>query len=391
MLHEKVNQAHQILQEKNIDMWLTFVRETETSRDPCLDLILGTNCTWQSAFIITRCGKTIAIIGSLDYERIRLTGLYRDIRKYVGGIKAELLSVLKNLKPRNIAINISKDDYMADGLTYGMYEMLQEYTRGTEYHDCFISSQNIIAALRGRKTPAEIARLKAAIQLTEEIYSEVTKFIQPDLTELDIAQHILSLVEKNQVATAWEEETCPAVFTGPDTPGAHAEPTNRKIEKGHVLNIDFGIKKEHYCSDIQRTWYVLRDGETQAPTAVRQGFNTIVEAIQLAKNAIKPGLPGWQIDKIARDHIVSKGYPEYPHALGHQVGRSTHDGAGLLGPRWERYGKVINLPIEVGQVYTLEPRLPIEGYGVATAEEMIVITEKGAEWLSHPQRELFII
>jgi Xaa-Pro aminopeptidase len=391
MLHEKVSQAHKILQEKNIDMWLTFVRETEASRDPCLDLILGTNCTWQSAFIITRCGKTVAIIGSLDYERIRLTGLYCDIRKYISGIKAELLSVLSSLKPRNIAINISKDDCMADGLTYGMYELLREYTQGTEYHDRFISSQDIIAALRGRKTPAEISRLKAAIQLTEKIYSKVTKFIQPGLTELDVAQYILSLVKKNEVATAWEEETCPAVFTGPDTAGAHAEPTNRKIVKGHVLNIDFGVKKEDYCSDIQRTWYVLRDGETQAPAAVRRGFNTIVDAIQLAKDAIKPGLPGWQIDQIARDYIVSKGYPEYPHALGHQVGRSTHDGAGLLGPRWERYGNVINLPIEVGQVYTLEPRLPIEGYGVATAEEMIVITKKGAEWLSHPQKELFII
>lgn len=391
MLHEKINQAHKILQEKNIDMWLTFVRETEATRDPCLDLILGTNCTWQSVFILTRCGKTIAIIGSLDYERIRLTGLYHDIRQYVGSIKAELLSVLNSLKPRNIAINISKNDYMADGLTYGMYELLREYTLGTAFYDRFISSQDIIAALRGGKTPAEISRIKAAIQMTEAIYSEVTKFIQPGLTELDVAQHILSLVKKNKVTTAWEEKTCPAVFTGPETAGAHAEPTNRKIEKGHVLNIDFGVKKEEYCSDIQRTWYFLQNGETQAPAAVLKGFNTIVTAIQLAKDAIKPGMPGWQIDKIARDYIVSKGYPEYPHGLGHQVGRSTHDGAGMLGPRWERYGNTTSLPIEIGQVYTLEPRLPIAGYGVATAEEMIVITENGAEWLSHPQKELFII
>ncbi|MCK9484799.1 MAG: M24 family metallopeptidase, partial [Candidatus Marinimicrobia bacterium] len=74
---------------------------------------------------------------------------------------------------------------------------------------------------------------------------------------------------------------------------------------------------------------------------------------------------------------------------GHQVGRSTHDGAGMLGPRWERYGDTVFLPLEVGQVYTIEPRLPIEGYGVATVEEMVVITPNGCKYLSHPQSRLF--
>jgi hypothetical protein len=337
MLQEKINQAIQILGKKDVDMWLTFVRETEAAYDPCLDLILGTNCTWQSAFIITRCGKTIAIVGSLDHERIHLTRLYQDIRKYIGSFKEEFLSVLNELSPRNIAINTSKSDYMSDGLTHGMYQLLKEYTSNTEDHDRFISSQEIVSA------------------------------------------------------TAWEENSCPAVFTGPDTAGAHADPTDRKIKKGHVLNIDFGVKKDEYCSDIQRTWYFLKDGETQAPAEIQKGFNTIIDAVQMAKDAIKPGKLGWEIDAVARDHIVSKGYPEYPHGLGHQVGRSTHDGAGLLGPRWERYRNTPYLPIEVGQVFTIEPRLPIEGYGVATVEEMIVVTKDGCEWLSHPQKEIFLI
>ncbi|MCD6440834.1 MAG: aminopeptidase P family protein [Candidatus Marinimicrobia bacterium] len=391
MLQEKIDQAVRILAEKEVDMWLTFVRETEATYDPCLDLILGTNCTWQSAFIITRCGKTIAIVGSLDIERISLTGLYKDLRKYVGGFKSEFIKVLQELTPRSIAINTSKNDYMSDGLTHGMYELLKDYTQGTDYHDRFISSQEIVSALRGRKTPAELVRIKSAIQLTEEIYAQVSKYMQPGLSEKDVAKYILKLVQENNVTTAWEENSCPAVFTGPDTAGAHADPTDRRIQKGHVLNIDFGVKKDEYCSDIQRTWYFLRDGETEAPAAVLHGFNTIIEAVQMAKGAIKPGKLGWEIDAVARDYIISKGYPEYPHGLGHQVGRSTHDGAGLLGPRWERYGNTPNIPIEVGQVYTIEPRLSIEGYGVATVEEMIVVTENGCEWLSHPQKEIFLI
>jgi Xaa-Pro aminopeptidase len=391
MLKEKVKQAVNILNEKNIDMWLTFVRETEASYDPCLNLILGTNVTWQSAFIITRSGKTIAIVGSLDYERVHLTGLYDDIRKYIGSFKDELIKVLAEIKPQKIALNTSKNDYMSDGLTHGMYELLMDFTAGTEFENRFVSSEEIVSALRGRKTKTEIARIKAAIQLTEDIYAQVSDFMQPGKSELDVASFILQKVAENGVETAWEENSCPAVFTGPNTAGAHADPTERIIQKGHVLNIDFGVKKDEYCSDIQRTWYFLRDGETSAPPEVLRGFNTIIESVQLAKEAIRPGMLGWEIDKIARDYIVSKGYPEYPHGLGHQVGRSTHDGAGMLGPRWERYGNVPYLPIEVGQVYTIEPRLPIEGYGVATVEEMIVVTEDGCEWLSHPQKEIFLI
>ncbi|MGC9363084.1 MAG: M24 family metallopeptidase [Fidelibacterota bacterium] len=391
MLQEKIQQAVDILEEKQIDMWLTFVRETEAIADPCLDLTLGTNVTWQSAFIITRSGKTIAIVGSLDHERVRLTGLYRDIRKYVGGLKDELLTVLNDLNPQTIAINTSKNDYMADGLTHGMYELLMDMTASTKFSDRFVSSEEIVATLRGRKTKTEIERIKAAIQLTENIYAQVSEYMQPGMRELDVARFILDKVAEHGVTTAWEQSSCPAVFTGPDSAGAHADPTERIIQKGHVLNIDFGVKKDEYCSDIQRTWYFLRDSEKEAPAEVLRGFNTIIESVQMAKDAIRPGLMGWEIDKIARDYIISRGYPEFPHGLGHQVGRSTHDGAGMLGPRWERYGDVPYLPIEEGQVYTIEPRLPIEGYGVATVEEMIVVTEDGCEWLSHPQKEIFLV
>jgi len=390
MFKEKIAQAVGILEEKNIDMWLTFVRESEVIRVPCLDLILGANCTWQSAFIIIKTGKTIAIVGSLDHERIKLTGLYADIREYIGKFGDSLISVLEEIKPNKIALNTSKNDFMADGLTHGLYELLMEYTSGTSYENRFISSEEIISALRGRKSPTELERIRKSIELTEEIYKKVYGFMAPGKTEKDVADFILSLVSENNVTTAWEENSCPAVFTGPESAGAHADPTKRVIKKGHVLNIDFGVKKDDYCSDIQRTWYFLRDGETEAPPEVRRGFQTIIDSVQLAANAIKPGMKGCDIDDVARNYIVSKGYPEYPHALGHQVGRSAHDGAGILAPRWDRYGNTPYLPIEVGQVYTIEPRLPIEGYGVATTEEMIVVTEDGHEWLSHPQKEIFL-
>jgi Xaa-Pro aminopeptidase len=389
MLNEKINQAVAILQEQKIDLWLTFVRETETLPDPCLDLIVGTNVTWQSAFIITAAGKRIAIVGSLDKERVKQTGLYNDIRIYIGGIGATLRETLHEIQPGRIAVNTSVNDYMADGLTHGMYQLLTNYLADTPFGNNLMSSEKIIAALRGRKSATELDLLRKSIALTEAIYADVSPYIQTGRTEKEIADIILNMVADHGVTTAWESNSCPAVFTGPMSAGAHADPTERVIQPGHVLNIDFGVKKDGYCSDIQRTWYILKDNEQTAPEPVQRGFAVLLESVRLAFEAIRPGKLGWEIDKVARDYITAHGYPEYQHGLGHQVGRSTHDGAAMLGPRWERYGDTVCLPLEVGQVFTIEPRLPVEGYGVATVEEMVVITPTGCEYLSHPQQTLF--
>ena len=157
------------------------------------------------------------------------------------------------------------------------------------------------------------------------------------------------------------------------------------------MNIDCGVRKNQYVSDLQRTWYFLRAGEHKAPEAVQRGFDVIRDAIQKAADAIRPGKLGWEIDQVARDYIVEKGYAEFPHGLGHQVGRKAHDGSSLLGPRWDRYKSAPFLPIEINQVYTLEPRLTVEGHGIATIEEIIVVTETGCRFLSKPQKELICI
>ena len=189
---------------------------------------------------------------------------------------------------------------------------------------------------------------------------------------------------------SWEEDHCPSVFAGPQETGAHSGPTDRILRKGEVFNTDFGVIYEKYCSDLQRTWYILRDGETVPPAEVKKGIDTIIESIKRAFAALKPGVKGIEIDRIVREYIVSQGYKEYPHALGHQVGRKAHDGGALLGPDWERYGNLPFIPLEEGQVFTIEPRLYIP-QGVVTIEEMVAITKEGVQWLSPPQQEIYII
>ena len=106
---------------------------------------------------------------------------------------------------------------------------------------------------------------------------------------------------------------------------------------------------------------------------------------------MKPGALGRDIDTLARKTLAEAGYAEYLHALGHQLGRVAHDGGALLGPLWEKYGDLPNLPIEVGQVFTLEPGLDVAGYGHVSLEEDVVVTEKGTEYLAPPQTKLRLL
>lgn len=391
MIREKINQAFDILREDNIDCWLTFVRESSTTYDPVMDLIVGTGITWHSAFILTANKESIAIVGSLDQANQEDHSYYGQIKGYVESIEKELIAALDTIKPKKIAINYSLNSPTSDGLTHGMFLQLKKYLHNTPYTDRLISSESIINKLRGRKSQTEKERVKQAIDLTIKMFKKVWGYMKVGHSEKEVADFLIDLVKKEGVDLAWDPQHCPAVFTGPDTAGAHAGPTNRTIEYGHVLNIDFGIMKDNYCSDLQRTWYFLHPGEKEAPPEVKRGFQIIYDSISAAAKALKPGKKGYEIDNIARAHITDYGYKEYPHALGHQIGREAHDGGGLLGPKWDRYGNLPNQSIEKNQLYTLEPRLTIEDYGIATIEEIVAVTENGCEFLSPRQKEIYLV
>jgi Xaa-Pro aminopeptidase len=127
------------------------------------------------------------------------------------------------------------------------------------------------------------------------------------------------------------------------------------------------------------------------PPEVRKGFDTIVDTVESSRRAIRPGATGLEIDALARRKLAAAGYEEFPHALGHQVGRFAHDGTALLGPAWEKYARKPFACLEPGMVFTIEPRLTVPGRGVVTIEEMVVVTASGAEYLSTPQKELLLI
>ncbi|MBV6394654.1 MAG: putative peptidase [Anaerolineales bacterium] len=392
LLLEKTNQAIEILKEKEIDLWLTFVRETSGVRDPALDFLVGANdLTWESALIFTRQGGKIALIGNLEKEALERLGVFDEILGYDKSLRSLLCETLARLDPRQIAVNTSRNNVHADGLTHAMYEILRGYLDGTPYGGRIVSAEEIVSALRGRKTPTELTRIRRAVEITDEIYRKTFDFIRIGMTEIEVGEFMHRLAKEYGVGLAWSAENCPAVNSGPSSPVGHSGPTNIRIERGHLIHIDFGVKYEGYCSDIQRVGYVLREGETEPPVEVQRGFDVIRAAIEQSREAMRVGVTGNAIDTISREVVIDSGYPEFMHALGHQLGRVAHDGGALLGPLWEKYGDSPNQRLEPGQVYTIEPHVMVPGYGCMGLEEDVTMTENGAEYFTEPQTELKLL
>jgi len=392
IVHEKVDQAIGVLREKNIDAWITFVRETELMRDPAMSLIVSPTLqvTWHSAFILTQNGDRIAIVGRFDKENIAQLGAYGEVITYDEGIGQPLVDTLRRLNPQSIAINTSEGDPAADGLSHGMWTTLLDILKGTPYSR-LISAENVINSLRGRKTEAEIARVKDAVAETEAIFDELTAFLKPGLTEIEIAGLVHDRMRARGLTAAWEPDHCPAVTAGPNSPVGHAAPGAFKAEPGHLLHIDFGVAKNGYVSDLQRTWYLLNPGETKPPAKAQKAFDAVRGAILAGAAALKPGAVGWEVDQAARSTLMRSGYPEYLHATGHHIGQTVHDGATVLGPRWERYGQSAYGVVEAGNIFTLELGVVVSGRGFIGLEEDVLVTPNGLEWLSQPETELICV
>ena len=207
ILKEKIQQAVGILKEKNIDMWITFVRESSMMTDPVMDMTVGVNSTWQAAFCISKDGDTTAIVGSMEEGNFKKTGLYKNIVTYLKSIREPLRDYIVRKNPEKIAINFSKNSVLGDGLTYGMYQILLEHLEGTEYAKRLVSSEEIISALRGRKSATEVALMKEAIKETLKIFDEVTNYMKPGMTEIDVANYVRKLHTERGYEAAWEEDT----------------------------------------------------------------------------------------------------------------------------------------------------------------------------------------
>ncbi len=388
---EKTEQAVEILQEKGIDLWLTLVRETSQVRDPMLEPLLGMDLTWISALLIHRSGERVAIVGRYDRDNVEHLGAYNRVIAYDQSIRRDLLEAIQGFDPQQIAINYSEDDPASDGLTHGLFRRLTHILADTPYASRLVSADSVIAAVRGRKTPTEITLIRAAVSRTEDAIDQLGRILRPGMTDLEIADFLHHFLEENGYGSSWAWDACPVVTVGPESSFGHGMPSGLKTERGNLVHIDFGISRHGFVSDLQRTWYLAEHGEAEAPPDVTEAWDAVTSALEAGRAALKPGAKGWEVDAAARETLIATGYPEFMHAYGHQVGRTAHDGATVLGPKWDRYGSSIEGEVEVGNVFAIELGVKVEGRGYVSREENIVIEDEGAVYLSTPQPEVWVL
>ncbi len=389
IIREKHRQLPLIMNESGIDCWLIFIRETEANPDPIMDLIIGGDVVWESAFIFSNINEDfskVAIVGNFDAPAERKKEIWDDVIAYKEGIVESLRNYLNNINPQKIALNYSEDDVVSDGLSHGMFLKISNILKDKK--ERFISATPIIQVVRGRKTKTEIKLITEACKLTEEINHSITSLLKPGMSETEIQRLYHDEMDRLDVIEAWQRISCPAIDAGPDKEIGHVGPSpEHSIKRGHTLHNDFGIKLRGYCSDLQRMWFF----GTEIPAELNHAFETVRAAILKAADFIKPGVTGYSVDSIAREFVKSRGYKEFAHALGHQVGTKAHDGGMILGPLWERYGDTPKGLVEEGNIFTLELHVTTKNYGTVSLEENIVITKDGCEFLVPPQEKFILI
>jgi len=355
--------------------------------DPALDLVIGHGVVWQSAFFIAKNGQTLALVGKHDAINFERSGYFKKVQTYVKDCGRAIKQLVEEFQPEKIALNFSKNDISADGLSYGMYLLLSDYLKATPYIKKVISSEDIMSRLRGRKIKQEIDLISSAVVMATDCWEESLKQIKPGMTEIKIADIIDSNIKKRGGTPSFNT----IVNAGAKTTPGHALPSKAVLEPGDLLHIDFGARVDGFCSDIQRLAYFRRKNETSPPDVLVAAFKKVKEIIDETSKLYKPGKLGFSVDDVARKMLREDGYPEYQHGLGHQIGRFVHDGAAIVGPKWERYGTTMLIPLEEGNVFTVELGIELAKIGYVGLEEDLMVTEKGGQFLGPRQIELTVI
>jgi len=383
---EKLHQAAAFMESTDIDLWITLMRETTMARDPVLPLIGDIYYSRQAAIIVEKGGKATALVSFLEGASAEQTGFFDEVISYDAetAFEGAFAAYLGKGSKKKIALNFSKNDPAADGLSYGTYLFFTDLLKELDFQGEIVDSGVILEQLRSIKNEQEVASIKEAIKITQKIFDEAADFISDGVTEIEIFNFFRDKAKEYGTYPAWGDH-CPGVKVSLDSPSGHCGPTDLPARPGFLVNVDFGVVVNGYCSDMQRMYYVLKEDETDAPEQVKQAFYAVRDAIAVCKDYMVDGVTGFDTDALSRKYLSERNYKDYPHGLGHQVGIYVHDGGVSLSRRAGGHG-----PLRNGNVFAVEPATYIdEGY--ICVEEMVYLTSDGPVFLSEPQQELYLV
>ena len=275
------------------------------------------------------------------------------------------IDFLKSLKIDSIALEYKN-------ITYDFYKEMKTKSNIPQ----LISGDNIIEGIRVIKEPNELEKITIAAEIANNGFIHILDFIKPGITEKQIALEMEFFLRKSG-ADALSFDTIIASGINGSLP--HAIPSDKMVEKGDLVTMDFGAMYDSYCSDMTRTIGIGQVGDLQ-----KDVYNIVLKAQEMALASVKVGERTSSIDKIARDIISEAGYAEYfGHGLGHGVGLEIHE-APTLNPG--------SLEILMSNMLvTIEPGIYIPNSFGVRIEDLAIIEESDIIVLSKIDKKLIII
>jgi Xaa-Pro dipeptidase len=238
-------------------------------------------------------------------------------------------------------------------------------------------ASDVLAQLRLRKDKTEVDAMRRSVKIAQDGLEATLALIKIGMTEKELAAELVTQLFKH--GSESEMPFSPIVSAGPNSANPHASPTERKLQAGDLLVVDWGAAFQGYISDLTRTFAV---GEVDEEY---QKIHKIVqEANAAGRAAAKPGIPCADVDKAARSVIEQAGYGKFfTHRTGHGIGMEGHE---------EPYMRGDNMQIlEPGMAFTVEPGIYLPGRNGVRIEDNMVITQSGAESLSDMPREIRVV
>jgi Xaa-Pro aminopeptidase/Xaa-Pro dipeptidase len=322
--------------------------------------------TGNESFSVITLDKTFFVTDSRFTEQAKNQVMDYEILEYSkSGTFADFLSDL--VKKNNIK-KLGFEENIISFSTYSIYK--------AKVCCELIPMEGIVEELRIIKDESELKLIKSAAKIADETFDYMIKFIKPGMTEREIGLELEFHMKK---LGATELSFPSIVASGIRSSLPHGEATNKIVNRGEFLTLDYGCVYEGYCSDMTRTVII---GE---PTSkMYEIYNVVLEAQERALKAFKPGIPAIEVDKVARDYIKEKGYGDYfGHSLGHGVGREIHE-APIVGYK-------NNKQLTKGMVVTDEPGIYIPNLGGVRIEDLLVITDNGIEVLSKSPKKIICL
>ncbi|MCM3179987.1 M24 family metallopeptidase [Cytobacillus horneckiae] len=287
-----------------------------------------------------------------------------EVVQHTGSIPEKLASLVQQL-------GIKKLGFEQDHVTYSSY---QTFDKAIDAELVPISGE--IEKLRLIKDESEIKILKGAANIADAAFTHILNFIQPGKTEIEVANELEFFMRKEGATSSSFDMI---VASGHRGALPHGVASDKVIEKGELVTLDFGAYYNGYVSDITRTVAV-----GQPDAKMQEIYHIVLEAQLRGMKGIKPGITGKEADALTRDYITEKGYGDnFGHSTGHGIGLEVHEGPGLSSKS--------DIVLEPGMVVTCEPGIYLPGLGGVRIEDDTIITKDGNENLNSSKKELIIL